>query len=1065
MNQWCLRRLLFLIPWLLIQVGSPGAYELRTHGEITRRAFEASKDLADYLDAVSIRSTDKFALGGITRLEQLADFENTGTPRDWMIEGAIREDDFQPHLGCDQPLNPPSAIDRPLNHFFDVQRDGGGLTVLGIERGFPAPDWALGLQGRGPNPNQNQFSILDARAYQLKSLTAQTRDERDRHTALLFRALGHVIHALEDMGQPQHTRNDPHAGCFQFIAGEHSWFEDYVETRARGIRYRARSLPSALLLLDGYAPVSFQAFRDYWGNPSLSGLADFSSRNFLSAGTNLGLGTCAGLREPPCRPDAYVQRDVTVSALTLSGTTLTGTVRLFNRRMRDPVTGASVTTWDPVTGEGTEDVAVTSRSVWDQHLEKLGSSPVFSMNTLNYDSIGDVLLPRAVGYAAGLLDHFFRGKLDVDLVSEDPNDPSVVRVSGTNASTDTLQGGTLTLYADDSADPSGKRDQATALDPDVTVMAQSGALVESARFRIPEDAERFMVVYKGTLGHEVETGTFPGAVIGKVLGGVRVEEVFSDGTRWKLRTPKGVFLLQGLTAAEFEEVRWGDGDSLLVARTPFGPGQPNRVAGYEVERQAGSVEPVTVDAPGGLEVPLTKKDEAAFPLGMSLDTTVQFSQTIRYRQHVPTFQVTQIYEYVPIPGAPEAINYSGPVGFEFTPLQIQTRVSETIRFAQNFPIKLDLARHGDFGTIRRPYIWYLQDITANASGRLIGLVLVLLTAPDVPPVTLPFYGLNPSTGPEVTGQVDFTPSFPSEVNPLLWAVVDLREGRVLASTADTIITVSTEEAGERFLEVPRLGESVAGHGFDSFPGGPLAGVYDRGWFALPLILPDGLPPIGDFAEVQTQGGVSTISAEGWLRRELKDELGRLGLSTFQVSGGQFARDLVYTCLPDSCRGLRQITSFSEVVRSPTQLEDARRSRPAPGGERLVFLTGGVAAGSTVLVWDPEAPKAKVVHQLPVSAVLGPATRDTVMLLSFVLEGEAAVPSSLLIPLEDSQGPTVFSGVDLSVSFALLDPRFLYHVGDLKFYRPRPPLQPTALPARLADVPGNPVGDYHAIRLP
>jgi hypothetical protein len=47
----------------------------------------------------------------------------------------------------------------------------------------------------------------------------------------------------------------------------------------------------------------------------------------------------------------------------------------------------------------------------------------------------------------------------------------------------------------------------------------------------------------------------------------------------------------------------------------------------------------------------------------------------------------------------------------------------------------------------------------------------------------------------------------------------------------------------------------------------------------------------------------------------------------------------------------------------------------------------------------------------------------------------------------------------------LNPSYLYSVWDLKFFRPKPPLQPTALPARLADVPGNPVGDYHAIRLP
>src|SRR5205807_9940311 len=58
-----------------------------------------------------------------------------------------------------------------------------------------------------------------------------------------------------------------------------------------------------------------------------------------------------------------------------------------------------------------------------------------------------------------------------------------------------------------------------------------------------------------------------------LLGGVRVEEVFSDGTRWKLRTPKGVFGLSTesgpLSVAQYEVVKWGDSDSALVARTPL----------------------------------------------------------------------------------------------------------------------------------------------------------------------------------------------------------------------------------------------------------------------------------------------------------------------------------------------------------------------------------------------------------------------------------------------------------------------------------------------------------------
>jgi hypothetical protein len=87
-----------------------------------------------------------------------------------MGEGAIREDDYAhetiaEQAGCRPPDNPDSDIHRLLNHFFDVQRGGGGLTVLGFTLGLPAPDWALGRQGQA----QNQFSIVNARTYQFLS--------------------------------------------------------------------------------------------------------------------------------------------------------------------------------------------------------------------------------------------------------------------------------------------------------------------------------------------------------------------------------------------------------------------------------------------------------------------------------------------------------------------------------------------------------------------------------------------------------------------------------------------------------------------------------------------------------------------------------------------------------------------------------------------------------------------------------------------------------------------------------------------------------------------------------
>ena len=90
-----------------------------------------------------------------------------------------------------------------------------------------------------------------------------------------------------------------------------------------------------------------------------------------------------------------------------------------------------------------------------------------------------LLLPRAVGYSASLFDYFFRGKLNVD-VSNDPNDMSLVRVEGTNGSTEKLDGGTLELYSEDI---NGARIAATPVGTN-TVTADPGQPI-SATFRLP----------------------------------------------------------------------------------------------------------------------------------------------------------------------------------------------------------------------------------------------------------------------------------------------------------------------------------------------------------------------------------------------------------------------------------------------------------------------------------------------------------------------------------------------------------------------------------------------------
>jgi hypothetical protein len=442
----------------------------------------------------------------------LADFFNDATPRDWMIEGAIREDDYSAHaeaeifLNCPPPENPFSPIDRVFNHFLDVQREGRGLTI-GKTLGLPASEWALGRQGQA-TPTNN-FSLPDAREYQFHSLTASSRSERELKTALFFRALGHVIHLLHDVGQPQHTRNDPHSGCVPVIAGHSSWFERYIETRALGQQFRSRGQDSRPLLLDGYPARKLGTYEKYWSSPQQEGLGDLSSRHFFSVGTNLGEPSrCGGLFAPPCRLDAYRPEDRPFASRTVRGQPISGTVKVFLHQVPDPATLTFL------------DVAVTSRSVWDEHLEKASRDAVFTLNTLNYDSAADVLIPRAVGYSAGLLDRFFRANVGAGVDNDQ-------RVTFHNGSHDEIAEGFFFVLHEH---PDGVREPLASFAMSIGPQDKSGAVTVRKLPPNPPFGTRCWVVFRGTLGEE------PNVVAGREMDCPVEPPPPVEGTEWAVYT-------------------------------------------------------------------------------------------------------------------------------------------------------------------------------------------------------------------------------------------------------------------------------------------------------------------------------------------------------------------------------------------------------------------------------------------------------------------------------------------------------------------------------------------------
>ena len=176
--------------FLLVTGGTVNAYELATHGRLTYEAYKRSvlsdvQVLSDWGLKNGNNPFGKFYydVSGSTvneRSRQLFEQQADRIPRGteplslegWLMRGAIREDDLPSPIGKNPQDDPYGNIWRVFNHFYD-----------------PIFDRALtGRDGQG-NP------------------IAPMAEDRNKYWATTFRALGDVVHLLQDMAQPQHTRN------------------------------------------------------------------------------------------------------------------------------------------------------------------------------------------------------------------------------------------------------------------------------------------------------------------------------------------------------------------------------------------------------------------------------------------------------------------------------------------------------------------------------------------------------------------------------------------------------------------------------------------------------------------------------------------------------------------------------------------------------------------------------------------------------------------------------------------------------------------------------------------
>jgi hypothetical protein len=353
--------IIYILPVLVYAFFFPvsgWAWEVNTHRELTEQAINIK---ADELNAYLINNLG--LEGGLDASVK------GGSPRELMMQGSDHED------------NAP----RYLRHFHEP------ITNSGLLNGTfdSSINWSLRAMG------DQKWSWNDAREYYYKALTSKSKAERDEYWGKTFRALGQIMHLIQDAANPAHVRNDPHP----FNEGLH----DYM-ARKHVASYAAAGVfipdSSSLEQPGATRPEPFSNLFDrnmYNGqNPAATlganvGVTEFTNANFFSDDTIAGQNSPA-----PAHP--------AVSELVPATTVPYGPQYVTLPRLGSPSElGAR-------TAKYTGNQALAKFQLANFHLDLLGH---FRLDDLVYEAYSINLIPRAVGYSAAILNYFFRGDLPI----------------------------------------------------------------------------------------------------------------------------------------------------------------------------------------------------------------------------------------------------------------------------------------------------------------------------------------------------------------------------------------------------------------------------------------------------------------------------------------------------------------------------------------------------------------------------------------------------------------------------------------------------------------------------
>jgi hypothetical protein len=417
---------------------------------------------------------------------------------------------------------------RAFNHFFDPQFNGlkgRGLSV-GVEFGNPSPDWILedrALQtdhwdGNGCNTSftiagcPQQYSFRKGQQYLFNVLTGATMGDRDRAAYLMFQNIGHVVHHVQDMGQPEHTRNDQHMHPVPVLNSNPQWSFYELHTERHNVQ-----IANVLANYPYPKKVTLPTARQFWHDPTSTvpmyvGMAEYTANNFTSFGRQYvgRTGDATFIGPAPGFPlpngsNRRIERYTTPPMVYPDGRTRSG--------LAEYVVGKI---YDGYTNTYSEEIPLAAASLLSDLIPN--GTPIYVENQLTYNAQYPLLIPRAAAFSTGMIDHFFRGRIDI---APGTGNNWTIKNTGTQAMIGTFSVYGETLGAVRTMIPGalGYRNLAAGASTTMTFIPPSGTV-------------KLIAVFRGQIGAEGNSQDPAwSAVAGKVISYTEPEIVIV-GTSW-----------------------------------------------------------------------------------------------------------------------------------------------------------------------------------------------------------------------------------------------------------------------------------------------------------------------------------------------------------------------------------------------------------------------------------------------------------------------------------------------------------------------------------------------------